>query len=44
MNSAAAAVHKLRDLASGVLIDAPARPDDRMTRLVARLSQSRPGS
>jgi methionine synthase I (cobalamin-dependent)/5,10-methylenetetrahydrofolate reductase len=44
MNSAAAAVHKLRDLASGVLIHAPARPDDRMTRLAARLSQSRPGS
>ncbi len=44
MNSAASAVHKLRDLASGILIHAPARPDDRMTRLVARLSQSRPGS
>jgi homocysteine S-methyltransferase len=44
MNSAAEAVHKLRDLASGVLIHAPARPDDRMTRLVARLSRSRRGS
>ncbi len=44
MNSAVNAVHKLRDLASGVLIHAPARPDDRMTRLVTRLSQSRPDS
>jgi homocysteine S-methyltransferase len=44
VNSALDAVHKLRDLASGVLIHAPARPDDRMTRLVSRLGQSRPAS
>ena len=44
MNSAVNAVHKLRDLASGVLVHAPGRPDDRMTRLVARLSRSRSGT
>jgi methionine synthase / methylenetetrahydrofolate reductase(NADPH) len=35
-------VHKLGDLASGVLIHAPARPDERMTRLITRIARSRP--
>lgn len=40
--SALDAVGKLRDVASGVLIHAPARPDDRMIRLVTQLCQARP--
>jgi homocysteine S-methyltransferase len=44
MNSALTAVGKLRELASGVLIHAPATPDDRMTRLVARLGEPEGGS
>jgi homocysteine S-methyltransferase len=41
VDSARDAVHKLRDLASGVLIHAPARPDERMTRLITSLVQLR---
>ena len=41
VDSAREAVHKLRDLASGVLIHAPARPDDRMTRLITNLAEMR---
>lgn len=41
VDSAREAVHKLRDLTSGVLIHAPARPDDRMTRLITSLVQPR---
>jgi homocysteine S-methyltransferase len=45
VSAALEAVHKLSDLASGVLIHAPARPDDAMTGLVTQLSQAaRPGS
>jgi homocysteine S-methyltransferase len=43
VNSALDAVHKLRDLASGVLIHVPARPDDRVIRLMTFLGQSRQG-
>jgi homocysteine S-methyltransferase len=43
VNVALESVHKLGDLASGVLIHAPAKPDERMSRLLARLAQSRPG-
>ena len=39
VNSAFETMHKLDDLASGVLIHAPARPDARMTRLIAMLAQ-----
>jgi len=35
-------VHKLGGLASGVLIHAPAGPDERMARLLARIARSRP--
>lgn len=41
VDSARHTVHKLRDLASGVLLHAPSRPDDRMTRLVTSLVRSR---
>jgi homocysteine S-methyltransferase len=41
VDSARRTVHKLRDLASGVLLHAPPRPDDRMTRLVTSLVQPR---
>ncbi|HEY1920423.1 MAG TPA: bifunctional homocysteine S-methyltransferase/methylenetetrahydrofolate reductase [Streptosporangiaceae bacterium] len=44
VNSAIKAVHKLGDLAAGVLIHTPARSDDRMIRLVTQLTQSRRGS
>jgi homocysteine S-methyltransferase len=42
VEAALESVHKLGDLASGVLIHAPAQPDERMSRLLARLAQSRP--
>ena len=43
VDAALESVHKLGDLAAGVLIHAPAKPDERMSRLLARLVQSRPG-
>lgn len=42
VNSVLETVHKLGDLASGVLIHAPARPDEHMTSLLAQLAPSRP--
>lgn len=42
VDAALESVHKLGDLASGVLIHAPVKPDERMSRLLARLAQSRP--
>jgi 5,10-methylenetetrahydrofolate reductase len=41
VNSALNAVRKLRELASGVLIHVPARPDDQVVRLMTFLGQSR---
>jgi hypothetical protein len=41
VGSALEAVHKLGDLASGVLVHIPPRPDDRVTRLIAQLAQWR---
>jgi methionine synthase / methylenetetrahydrofolate reductase(NADPH) len=40
VSSALETVDKLSDVASGILIHAPARPDERMTRLLAQLARS----
>jgi methionine synthase / methylenetetrahydrofolate reductase (NADH) len=42
LNSALETVHKLGELASGVLVHSPVRPDDRMNRLIAQLARRQP--